>query len=189
MFCPYCGAQIINLNQKFCHNCGKEIENQSASRTPKINRGEPQYSPINPSKPVSLYSNVPVSQNVIINESNRPGPLSVKCFVFALVSIGIAIFAFILGGGIFFFTLIFSRRASFFLFIRIVMWIIVLAVQVIGLIFGLQSKKNCKKAGGTEPINTILKLGKVFGIIGIVINSIAIGSSIIILPIFIYLMR
>ena len=186
MFCAYCGVRLTNPNQKFCHNCGKVIENRTISKTLQLKPEGTQYLPTAVSVPTHGYMNIPAFQNIPVNEEGRPGPLSVKCFVFALVSIGIVIFALILGGGVFLFLRIFGVRGTFFNIMGIIIWIIVIIAQFVGLIFGIQSRKNSKKAVSIEPRNTIEKLGSVFGIIGIIVNAIAIGISIFILPIIIY---
>ena len=185
MFCSYCGVQLTNPNQKFCHNCGKVIEDRIISKTPQLRTGGTQYVPTTVSVPTHGYTNIPAIQNISVKEEGRPGPLSVKCFVFALVSIGIAIIAAILGGGVFLFSRIFGVRGNFFNIMRIILWIIVLIAQFVGLIFGIQSRKNSKKAVSIEPRNTLEKLGSVFGIIGIIVNAIAIGLSLFIFPIII----
>ena len=45
-------------------------------------------------------------------------------------------------------------------------------LNVTGLIFGILSRTNCSKARKTEPVNTLEKVGSIFGIFGIIINSI-----------------
>jgi len=186
MFCSYCGAQLINPNQKFCHNCGKVIEDRIISKTPQLRTEGTQYAPTTVSAPTPRYTSIPVIQNISVKEVGGPGPLSVKCFVFALVSIGIAIIAVILGGGVFISIRLFGIISTFIYIMRIIMWIIVIIAQFVGLIFGMASRKNSIKARGIEPNNTLERLGKIFGIIGIIVNAIAIGLSLFIFPIIIF---
>jgi len=102
-----------------------------------------------------------------------PGPYSKKVFYFAFVSIVFVIVGFVL---------------EYYSFIRFIMpiyifpnlhsgpvlWIIALFFQAVGLIFAIVSRVNNKKAGEFEPVNTLEKVGSVFGIFGIIMNSIPI---------------
>jgi len=189
MFCSYCGAQIINPNQKYCHQCGKVIEKNIISKVPQSNPEKTQYTPRVASESSKGSMNLSAIQNVAIKEEGRPGTLSIKSFVFALVSIGIVIFSVILGGGVFLSFRIFGVRGPVFTIMRIIIWIIVIAIQFLGLMFSIQSRKNSKKAKNIEPYNILERLGRVFGIIGIVVNAIAIGASLLILIIVIILLQ
>ena len=51
-------------------------------------------------------------------------------------------------------------------------FIIAVVLNITGLIFGILSRKNCSNAKNFEPINTLKKVGGVFAVFGIVINSI-----------------
>jgi uncharacterized membrane protein YvbJ len=38
MFCSYCGENLIETNQKFCHNCGTEVRTTSKATDYKTER-------------------------------------------------------------------------------------------------------------------------------------------------------
>ena len=165
MFCQNCGEKMESKEQKFCASCGSEI-----SDTP----GAPQAPPlkVEENKVPSPVKSVPVYESKPINVGG-PGPHSKKTLAFAIVSLvlgGIG-FAF---GGIFFMRMLspFYYYYSPFYSFGYIGLIVGGILNVTGLIFGILSRTNCSKARKTEPVNTLEKVGSVFGIFGIIVNSI-----------------
>ncbi len=165
MFCQNCGEKMESKEQKFCASCGSEI-----SDTP----GAPQAPPlkVEENKVPSPVKSVPVYESKPINVGG-PGPHSKKTLAFAIVSLvlgGIG-FAF---GGIYFMRMLspFYYYYSPYFSLGFMGLIIGGILNVTGLIFGILSRTNCSKARKTEPVNTLEKVGSVFGIFGIIVNSI-----------------
>ena len=96
-----------------------------------------------------------------------PGPHSKRCFAFAIVSLGLVGVAYFYGG-----SNLFSSFSPYYYSFGLVGFITTIIVHIAGLVFGILSRTNSSKAGRIEPINTLEKVGSVFGVFGIVINSI-----------------
>lgn len=164
MFCPNCGIELKILNQKFCHNCGSNLT--IISETPQLRSEKAQPLNIPKSQPTSGYTYIPVSKPL----PDDPYPNSRKCLGFGIASIATVIQGIIISGPIIIFRL------------YIVGFIIFLAVNVVGLIFGIISKQKSVKADRIEPDNAVQQFGNVFGIIGIILNTIAIVVTFLIFP-------
>ncbi|MFX0141363.1 MAG: hypothetical protein ACFFDN_47435 [Candidatus Hodarchaeota archaeon] len=164
MFCPNCGIELKIPDQKFCHNCGNHIT--IISKSPQLRPERAQFLTIPKSHPTLRYTYIPVSKPL----PDNPYPNSRKCLGFGLASIAIAIQGLIVSGSI----LIFS--------LYIVAFMLCLAINVVGLIFGILSKQKSLKADRKEPDNAIQQFGNVLGIIGIIINVIAIALIFLIFP-------
>jgi len=61
-------------------------------------------------------------------------------------------------------------------YIRFILLIIAAILNITGFVFGILSRTNSSKAGKFEPVNTLEKVGSVFAIFGIIMNSIPIVS-------------
>ena len=172
MFCPNCGEKLDSQNQKFCSSCGsvllhtpdapqlRAVENQVSSTVRSV--------PVYPSKPINI---------------GGPGPYSKNCFALAIISIALAITGFIFGG-----INLIRNLLPIYLFpyypggpgVGLVGLTIAIVLNIGGLIFGILSKVNSSKAGKNEPINTLEKVGSVFAVFGIIINSIFIVAIIVV---------
>jgi len=164
MFCQNCGEKM-NKDQNFCTSCGSDISNTpDAAQAPQLK--------VEKNKVPSPVKSVPVYESKPINVGG-PGPHSKKTLSFAIVSLvlGGVGFAF---GGTFFMRLIspFYYYYSPFYSFGYIGLIVGGILNVTGLIFGILSRTNCSKARKTEPVNTLEKVGSVFGIFGIIVNSI-----------------
>jgi len=161
MFCQNCGDKISKI-QKFCASCGSAVSNTPDA--PQLEVEENQVS-------IPVKS-VPVYESKTINVGG-PGPHSKKTFAFAIVSLALAGVGFAFGG-IYFIRMLtpyyyyLYPYASF----GIIGLIVGVILNITGLIFGILSRTNCSKARKFEPVNTLEKVGSVFGVFGIVINSI-----------------
>ncbi|MFX1480314.1 MAG: zinc-ribbon domain-containing protein [Promethearchaeota archaeon] len=170
MFCPNCGEEIIEQDQKFCQNCGSEIP--TTGEVPQRITVSPKPTPVaqkySVPKPVSTPTYVRTAPT-----RGGPGPASKKCLAFALVSLAIAIFTFGSAGG--------SGYGPFSFYIAgaIPRIIIVIIAHIVGLVFGIVSRTNSREASMTEPINGVEKAGSVFAIFGIVVNSIGLAIALI----------
>jgi len=162
MFCPNCGEKLDPKNQKFCPNCGSELSN--TAQAPQT--VENQVSP--------TIRSVPVYESKTINVGG-PGPHSKKCFTFAILSLALGGVGFAFGG-IFFMRILIPFLFHLDYFIRIIILIIGVILNITGFVFGILSRINSSKAGKFEPVNTLEKVGSVFGIFGIIMNSLPIVS-------------
>ena len=161
MFCSNCGENLLATNQRFCHNCGTEVLATSKATDYKTERIQ------NVTAPRLLYA--PVKQQEQL-QMGRPGKYSKLCLGLALGSIVIGIVSLIIGYN--------SFRFFYWNSIgRIVVLIVALLLRVGGLVMGVFSKVNSSKAELFEPYNDVEKAGSIFGIFGILINSIGLFLS------------
>ncbi len=165
MFCQNCGEKMESKDQKFCASCGSEITDTPVA---------PQEPPLKPeeNKVSSPVKSVPVYESKPINVGG-PGPHSKKTLAFAIVSLVLGGVGFAFGGTFFMrlFSPFYYYYSPFYSFGYIGL-IVGGILNVTGLIFGILSRTNCSKARKTEPVNTLEKVGSVFGIFGIIVNSI-----------------
>jgi len=163
MFCQNCGEKVEKLDQKFCASCGSVISSTpDAPQAPQLKVEENQVS--SPVKSVPVYE----SKTLTVG---GPGPHSKKCFAFAIVSLALAGVGFAFGATNFmrFLMPYYYYPYYSFGFIGLIVGVI---LNITGLIFGILSRTNCSKARKFEPVNTLEKVGSVFAVFGIVINSI-----------------
>ena len=179
MFCPNCGEELKEPNQKFCHYCGNELS--ATTRAPQLRTERAQeVSPISsPSTPEVAEAQFIVQKPIT---SVGVGPNSKKCLVFAIVSIGLAVASWIVGFNTFLFSIIIHRGDP--PLIRIIIGVIVaISLNIVGLVFGIISRVNKAKARQLESPNTVEKLGGAFGIVGICMNAVLMGVGFILLMI------
>jgi len=167
MFCPNCGEKLESQNQNFCPNCGSK--HSYIPDAPELKAAVNQME--------STVKSIPVYTPKTI-KAGGPGPHSKMCFAFALVSIALAIV------GISFGFISFIRN-----FLPIILFpyypggsggpriglVVAIVLNIAGLVFGIISKVNSRKAGEFEPINTLERIGSVVSIFGIIINVIPLG--------------
>jgi hypothetical protein len=176
MFCPNCGEKIEDLNQKFCAFCGSKIDTP-----PEVAN---VVSPTNQStQPGSLPSYLPIS-NIAPQPkpitSIKPNIYSKRCLGFSIVALIIGGIGFLVGFVLTIFSL-FIPYYGFMLFNTLIGWVIVVILHIMGLIFGITSRTNNSRARELEPPNTIEKVGSVFGVLAIILNSILLVVSLIFL--------
>jgi len=161
LFCKNCGEKSESKNQKFCANCGSELSYTPVS--PQLRAEENQVS--------SPVKSVPVYESKTI-KLGGPRPHSKKCFAFAIVSLALAGVGFVFGRTIIMRMLNpYPYYYPYYSFGALGL-IIAVILNITGLIFGILSRTNCSKARKFEPVNTLEKVGSVFAVFGIVINSI-----------------
>ena len=169
MFCQNCGERLESQNQKFCKNCGSKLSNIfDAPQPPQLRVEENQ--------PASTVRSIPVYESKSIKVGG-PGPNSKMCFVFAIVSIALAIAGFLFGGNYFFRFFIYSFMFPIFsggLGLGIIGLIIAIVLNIGGLIFAILSRVNSSRAGKNEPINILEQFGSVVAVFGIIMNIIPI---------------
>jgi len=163
MFCQNCGEKMESKDQKFCASCGSEISDTPvAPQEPPLKAEEKQVS--SPVKSTPVYQSKPINVG-------GPGPHSKKTLAFAIVSLVLGGVGFALGGT--YFMRMLNPYSYYYSYpFGPVALIIGGILNVTGLIFGILSRTNCSKARKTEPVNTLEKVGSVFGIFGIIVNSI-----------------
>jgi len=179
MFCQNCGEKLESPNQKFCASCGSVISNTpQAPQAPQL-KAE-QYQAPSAVWPVPVYKSKPL-------EVGEPGLHSKRSLAFAIVSLALAAVGFGFGSSSNFIGMIMPY--SYYGSGGVLGLIIGVIFNITGLIFGILSKTNGKKARNYEPINTLKKVGGVFAVFGIVINIIplAIIFIILVLPILVVL--
>ncbi|MFX1428024.1 MAG: zinc-ribbon domain-containing protein [Promethearchaeota archaeon] len=160
MFCPHCGENLLKTNQRFCHNCGTEVLTTSTAsnyKTERIQAIPPPkiyYAPVQPRQQLKM---------------GAPGTYSKSCLTFALISITIGILTLIVGYNVI--------RVYGFPTVRILVGSLIFFLRIGGLVLGVLSKVNSSKAVIFEPYNDVEKAGSIFGILGIIINSIGLFLS------------
>ncbi|MFX1317029.1 MAG: zinc ribbon domain-containing protein [Promethearchaeota archaeon] len=164
MYCSYCGEKLIKNDQKFCQNCGTEV--QATART--INYKIEEIP--NVIAPKIVY--VPFKQQ---RQMGIAGKYSKLCLILALISIVIGIVSLIIGYN--FYRFYYWR--SYNMIGRLVVVTVILLFRVGGLIMGVFSKVNSSKAEIFEPYNDVEKAGSIFGVLGIISNSIGLFLSLI----------
>ena len=162
MFCSYCGENLIETNQKFCHNCGAEVVATSKATDYKTERIP------NVTVPKILY--VPVKQQ---RQMGIPGKYSKWCLGLGLFSFVIGIVSLIIGYN--YYRLLYW--SSYNTLGMLVIAIVILLFRVGGLIMGIFSKVNSSKAEIFEPYNDAEKAGSILGVLGIIINFIGLFLS------------
>jgi len=167
MFCQNCGEKMESKEQKFCISCRSEI-----SDTPGAPQA-PQTPPlkVEENKVPSPVKSAPVYESKTVNVGG-PGPHSKKTLAFAIVSLVLGGVGFALVGT--YLMRLFNPYPYYLNYYPFGPLALIVGgiLNVTGLIFGILSRTNCSKARKTEPVNTLEKVGSVFGIFGIIINSI-----------------
>jgi DNA-directed RNA polymerase subunit RPC12/RpoP len=163
MFCPNCGEKLGIESQNYCQNCGSEILEksqtfQAKSQTPQAKYGLDQERTTSSAIPVTQYP-------THVKREGEPGSYSKICLGFGIVSLVIGVISFNIGSPI-----VLNSIYMNYIFVRRV-FIGLSVVHIVGIIFGIVSKVNSRKAKGLEPESSILKAGSTMGVIGIVINS------------------
>ncbi|KKN24754.1 hypothetical protein LCGC14_0891600 [marine sediment metagenome] len=188
MFCPSCGEKLTDPDQAFCSKCGSEIgaplePPQKTSQSPPVSTYIPisQQISTKTSQPPPESTSVQVYQpKSVKKEKGGPGPYSIKCLIFALISIGLSISGLVIGSSSMISSIMPMMGIAFGFLPRLILAIV---LNIIGLIFGIISRVNSSKAGELEPVNTVEKIGSILAIFGIIINAIAIALALIIAPI------
>ncbi|MFX0008882.1 MAG: zinc-ribbon domain-containing protein [Candidatus Hermodarchaeota archaeon] len=161
MFCPNCGEKLDSPNQRFCSRCGSELQSTPFFDTPQ--------EPVNQVQ-VSTVQSVPVYETKPI-KTGGPGSYSKKVFAFAFLSLVLAGIGFSLD------MISFLRFViPIYVFPRLpsgpIVLIAAMIIHFIGVIFGVVAKANSTKARKYEMENTLERVGKIFGILGIIVNMI-----------------
>ncbi len=176
MFCPSCGEELREDNQRFCHTCGINLLSNID--------GPQQYTKVIQKTPNSISKSNLKNIEIIKGQQGhhikieRIGPYSKKSLAYSIVSLGLTALAIVFISTGFVYSLI---RNNIQLLI-IPRTIFVISINIVGLVFGIQSKKNSLKAGRFEEINAVEKVGSVLCIFGIVANIIGIIIGFLIYP-------
>lgn len=144
MYCPQCGAEIINSKHKFCHVCGASLnELIPESLTSEIES--------------SKLSIIPEpSQNGIKTQKNGTNKYAKLCFGCGLASF------------------LFADVVGIITFLRILfIMIFALVLNIIGISLGILSQRYKKLSEEQEPSHGLRKAGIILSIIGIVLNSLS----------------
>jgi hypothetical protein len=201
MNCPYCGAELESRDQRFCQFCGAEVPERVRSKlestekpspTPKTPSQQSTYEP--PTIPTqtsetetspSISPSQPLTQpDYGKGSATEAHSYAKKCLAFAIISLGLAVFAFIYGGFlnmIGFIESLYSTDPSFsmllaispFRYVRPFLIFIPIGANVIGLIFATTANKYKEKSermGYAD--DSVRKVGSVFAIFGIILNII-----------------
>ena len=179
MYCPNCGVKLTNSNQKFCHNCGTEIFEVTEPQKEIYQVKNPQPKEIiKPSPNYQLYDQKQVKI------SGSPGRYSKKSLGYSIVSLGLLLLGLNIGSMfrsyLYYLTYIGAQS------IVVATLIAIVIINGIGLGFGIFGTSNSKKARFNESHNGMEVVGRIFGIIGIVLNAIAFLLVAFIAPFFIF---
>lgn len=164
MFCSNCGEELYDPNQKFCQGCGYEI--LAASRTSGLKPVQREYEPIDKSRYIA-----PKRQRTVL--MGMPGEYSKKCLGFAITSIVIGIITLALGYNLY----LYSYYPYYYNVGRMIILIIILLLRIGGLLFGIFSRINSVKAENLETLNSFERVGSIFAIFGIIVNSVGLLLS------------
>ncbi len=162
MFCPNCGERLDSPDQRFCSSCGSKLQFTPIPEVPQAVSEEIQVpTPAN---------TIPVSKALPIKKASQ-GSYSKKTFAFAFLSLALACVGFSLE------YLAFLRSIMYyFMFPRLpsapVLLIIALIFHFVGIVFATVSRSNSNKARKHEVENALEKVGRVFGILGLIANII-----------------
>ncbi len=175
MFCPSCGSELREGNQKYCHCCGTNLLNatEDTQLYTRISQKTPKKIP----KSTIEYSTVPEINKKQIKPKGGIGAHSKRCLAFAIVSLACAGVASVLGTSLnFFFNWFFDGNSRILLIPR---FIPMTSIYIVGLIFGILSRTNSSKAGLKESKNNVEKVGSILGILGIISNAIGLAGVLI----------
>ena len=164
MFCSNCGEELYDPNQKFCQGCGYEI--LAAPNSSGLKPAQSGYEPIDKSRYVA-----PKQQRTLL--MGMPGEYSKKCLGFAVISIVIGIITLAIGYNLY----LYSYYPYYYSIARMIILIVILLLRIGGLIFGIFSRTNSVKAENLETLNSYERVGSVFAIFGIIVNSIGLLLS------------
>lgn len=178
MFCSVCGSELYDPDQKYCHNCGIGIRINARRPQPQAKpthymyktkmQSSPEYRDLKPS---------PIGITGIGNHSK-------KSLGFGITSLGIVLIGFIIASGIFIYP--FSYVLFYvFNFGGPMGFIGITILNFVGLIFGILSRVNKISAERVESDNGILKAGSYIGLIGLILNAIALSLDFLI-PLILY---
>ncbi|MFX0017300.1 MAG: zinc-ribbon domain-containing protein [Promethearchaeota archaeon] len=176
MYCPNCGEYLREPNQRFCHNCGSKLSDNSEEFQMASERDQYVKSSLRASEQV--YTDVPVIQQKPVVKG-AVGTHSKKCLGYAITSIAIAAVGIYLAFVIFMLSRIWIYSPN--VTRRIIWWTIIASVHLVGLSFGSSSRTHSKHAKNLEAVNSVEKVGNALGIVGVIINVIAMGIFFILL--------
>ncbi|MFW9770972.1 MAG: zinc-ribbon domain-containing protein [Candidatus Thorarchaeota archaeon] len=176
MYCPNCGEELRDENQRFCSRCGSKI---SSSKEIVELESEPKKETM----PIVQQSKQ-ISSEILVSPQKTPvkgavGPYSKKSLADGIISIGITVVALYCS----FIVFMVARTLTPYLPLfswnpvtrRTIILTILAVIYLVGLILANAARSNSKKARSYELENGIQKAGNVLGIIGTIINSIAIA--------------
>lgn len=178
MYCKNCGAELENPNQRFCQECGAEISisEQLTQAEQKVDVSQYAIPPTTLS-PISqpIYGTSTPSSEISMKYGVTL-PNSKKSLGFGLPSFLIAIIALLVVPVFAFLPLIYpygyNPPYSFSVSIPFVV-----GIHGLGLLFGILGVVFGTKARNLEPDNGIGKAGNVFGIFGIILNSLGLITA------------
>jgi hypothetical protein len=173
MYCTNCGAELELPNQKFCQECGAEqLANVPVSQAPpKIDMS--QYAIPPASQAPQSYSPAP-SATIQTKFGSSSNMYSKRSLGFALPSFLLAIISLLIFPAFTFYPMMYGYGSV----VGIIP--IVLVIHGLGLAFGIVAVVNGVKARNLEPDNGMEKAGNAFGILGIIFNSLALFTSLIV---------
>lgn len=176
MYCPNCGEELRDENQRFCSRCGSKI---SSSKEIVELESEPKKDTM----PIVQQSKQ-ISSEILVSPQKTPvkgavGPYSKKSLADGIISIGITVVALYCSFIVFMVAQTLTPYLPLFswnpVIRRTTILTILAVIYLVGLILANAARSNSKKARSYEPENGIQKAGNVLGIIGTIINSIAIA--------------
>ena len=161
MYCPNCAHKLRSPNENYCHYCGINITGLFIKRDSETKN----------------------SQISIAQVNDR---FAKYCIAYALVSVAFLGIGFYLSSGLF--LLWFILRVEYYTLATNVTLVVIIVLNGMGLTFAVASVNQSKKIRYTDLKNTLVRIGRTIGIIGIITNSITLISANIFLGIHVFLL-
>jgi hypothetical protein len=170
MYCPNCGTELENPNQKFCQECGAQIPSTGSEPVKTSFATDMSQYSVPPAtqpttqpatQPAPQYTPTPAPQSTIKYNTNME--YSKKALGFGLSALLIAVVS----------LLVFPTFMFFPYGAGIIVMPVALGIHGLGLLFAILGTVYGSKANDMEPDNGMQKAGMAFAIIGIIFNALA----------------
>jgi hypothetical protein len=161
LYCPNCAHKLKSPNENYCHYCGINVTGLFINRESETEKTQ-------------------ISIAQITNHFAK------YCLAYSLVSIAFLGIGFFLSSGLF--LLWFILRMDYYNLTTNLTLLVIIVLNGVGLIFAIASVNQSIKVRNTDLTDTLERIGRSIGIIGIITNSIALISANVILGIHIFLL-
>jgi hypothetical protein len=177
MFCPICGQEVEDENDKFCKNCGgKLVTIPSGSQSASTAK----------SQPMPEYSSYYLMEKKAV-KTEVSGPYSKRCLGFAIASLAIAVSAFSFGSELILYILSISNTYDELGYLGTIMkqsdWLIVITHHIVGLALAAISRINRGQAERSPMETSSIKTGSILGLVGILLHATALIIATLFFPI------
>ncbi len=146
LYCPNCAHKLRSPNENYCHHCGINLTGLVTNSELKPNE----------------------TQSALAKSNNQ---LAAYCLAYALISVAFLGFGFFLSSGLFF--MWFILQLEYYTLATCLTLLVIVILNTIGFMFGIASIYRSKKVRYTDLNNSIERVGRSVGILGIITNAIA----------------